>query len=275
MNMANMPKPNSRAARFVLHTAGMRIMRMSTRGERERDSEKIQSPSSTAVAAKSRSTVGLCQPHVGPYETASKPVTSQPDMSSAPSQLMCPPVRTGDSGTKMKVATVAPSAITKGSQNSQWYDRCSRIGPASRMPPPTPSPKMADSTPMAPATRSGGNSSRMMPKARGKTAPAAPWMTRPTSMIVSDVASALTSVPTLSAISTMTIIFFLPVVSPRRPRMGVAMAALSRYAVSNQLALSSEVCKVCSSWGMAGMISDCNRLNASAAVARTTKVTPE
>ena len=33
--------------------------------------------------------------------------------------------------------------------------------------------------PMAPATRAGGNSSRMMPKASGKMAPAAPWMTRP------------------------------------------------------------------------------------------------
>ena len=47
------------------------------------------------------------------------------------------------------------------------------------------------------------------------------------------------------------------------PRIGVAMAALSRYAVSSQLAPLSDVCSVCSSWGMAGMIRDCSRANAS------------
>ena len=61
--------------------------------------------------------------------------------------------------------------------------------------------------------------------------------------------------------------------SPTRPRMGVAIAALRRYAVSSQLAPLSDVCNVCSNCGMAGMISDCSRLKASAAVARTTKVT--
>ncbi len=142
------------------------------------------------------------------------------------------------------------------------------------MPAPTPSPRMADNTPMAPATRSAGNSSRMMPKASGNTAPAAPWTTRPTIMTVSEVASALTRVPTLSATNTTTSIFSLPTWSPMRPRMGVAMAALRRYAVSSQLAPFSDVCKVCSSWGIAGMIKDCSKLNASAAVARTTKVTP-
>ena len=50
------------------------------------------------------------------------------------------------------------------------------------------------------------------------------------------------------------------------------MAALSRYAVRSQLAPLSDVCNVCSSWGMAGMISDCSRAKASAAVPRTAKV---
>ena len=124
-------------------------------------------------------------------------------------------------------------------------------------------------TPMAPATRSAGNSSRMMPKASGNTAPAAPWITRPTSITGSVVASALINVPTERAMRTATMIFSLPTMSPTRPRIGVAMAALSRYAVNSQLAPLSDVCNVCSSWGMAGMISDCSRLNASAAVART------
>jgi hypothetical protein len=60
--------------------------------------------------------------------------------------------------------------------------------------------------------------------------------------------------------------------SPNRPRIGVAIAALSRYPVSNQVAPVVVVCSVCSSSGMAGMMSDCRRLKASAAVARTANV---
>ena len=53
----------------------------------------------------------------------------------------------------------------------------------------------------------------------------------------------------------------------------MAIAALSRYAVNSQVAPSSDVCRVLSSWGMAGMTRLCNRLNASAAVASTANVT--
>ena len=81
------------------------------------------------------------------------------------------------------------------------------------------------------------------------------------------------NVPTERAMRTATRIFSLPIMSPTRPRVGVAMAALNRYAVNSQLAPLSDVCNVCSSWGMAGMMSDCSRLNASAAVARVAKVT--
>ena len=38
----------------------------------------------------------------------------------------------------------------------------------------------------------------------------------------------------------------LPTMSPMRPRTGVQMAALSRYAVNSQLAALSVVCNVCS-----------------------------
>ncbi len=86
------------------------------------------------------------------------------------------------------------------------------------------------------------------------------------------VARALINDPTVRAIRTATMIFSLPTMSPTRPRIGVAMAALSRYAVSSQLAPLSDVCNVCSSWGMAGMINDCSRLKASAAVPSTAKV---
>ena len=68
----------------------------------------------------------------------------------------------------------------------------------------------------------------MMPKASGKMAPATPWITRPTRMTLRLVPSALISVPTLKAMSTPTMTFSLPRVSPTRPSTGVAMAALSR-----------------------------------------------
>ncbi len=98
-------------------------------------------------------------------------------------------------------------------------------------------------------------------------------MTRPTNITGRVVASAAINDPTLRAIRTATITFSLPTMSPTRPRIGVAMAALSRYAVSSQLAPLSDVWRVCSSWGMAGRISDCSRLKASAAVPSTAKVT--
>ncbi len=97
--MANMPKPKSNAARFVLHTAGMRIIFMSTSGESERFSTTTQTTSRTPVTISSAITDVLAQPHMGAYEMASRPVTSQADMSAAPSQLMRPGARTGDSDT--------------------------------------------------------------------------------------------------------------------------------------------------------------------------------
>ncbi len=49
--------------------------------------------------------------------------------------------------------------------------------------------------PIAPATRSRGNSSRMMPNASGKTAPPTPWITRATIMTPTSSSSAATSEP--------------------------------------------------------------------------------
>ncbi len=46
-------------------------------------------------------------------------MTNQPDIKRAPIQLMRPGARTGDSGTKMKVAIVAATDMTSGIQNSQ------------------------------------------------------------------------------------------------------------------------------------------------------------
>ena len=78
------------------------------------------------------------------------------------------------------------------------------------------------------ATRSRGNSSRMMPKASGKTAPPAPCTTRPAIMTPIVVASAEISVPAPRVASTPTSMRSLPYMSPSRPMIGVHTDALSR-----------------------------------------------
>ena len=58
-----------------------------------------------------------------------------------------------------------------GNQKSQWYERCSTIGPASTMPRPPPMPMIAEISAIPCGTRSRGNSSRMIENASGKIAP--------------------------------------------------------------------------------------------------------
>jgi hypothetical protein len=48
--------------------------------------------------------------------------------------------------------------------------------------------------------------------------------------------------------------------SPRRPTIGVAIEAVSRYAVSTQLTLVSDAWSERWMSGIAGMTSDCSRL---------------
>src|ERR1700691_2313357 len=114
MNMANMPNPKSSAARLVLATAGMRIIYMSTNGESERFSETTQTIIRTAVAPSRAITVVSPQPQRGAYEMASRPVTSQADMRAAPSQLIRPGDRTGDSEMNIHPATVAIADMILG-----------------------------------------------------------------------------------------------------------------------------------------------------------------
>ena len=102
------------------------------------------------------------------------------------------------------------------------------IGPARTMPRPTPTPRMDERKPIPPTTRSRGNSSLMMPKASGKTAPPAPVMIRPASMIGRLVASALIKVPSVSTTRIAARTRSFPSMSPTRPSSGVQMAALSR-----------------------------------------------
>ena len=102
------------------------------------------------------------------------------------------------------------------------------IGPASTMPSPPPMPTSAEIIAIPWATRSRGNSSRMIEKASGNTAPPMPWITRAKIITPIELASAARNVPSTRPHMVTTSIFFLPNMSPSRPRIGVATLALSR-----------------------------------------------
>ena len=89
-------------------------------------------------------------------------------------------------------------------------------------------PKVAEISPMPVATRSAGNSSRMIPKASGKIAPPAPWIARPATSISMLCDSAATSDPSANTHSTTTSMRSLPKMSPSRPSTGVAIEAVRR-----------------------------------------------
>ena len=76
------------------------------------------------------------------------------------------------------MANAAGSAI-RPSQKSHDASSASTIRPAITSPTPPPMPNVALIPPIAVATRSGGNVSRMIPNASGKMPPPTPWMTRP------------------------------------------------------------------------------------------------
>ncbi len=114
----------------------------------------------------------------------------------------------------------------------------------------------------------------MIPKASGKIPPAAPWMTRPTSITASVVEIAETNVPTARSTRTIIRSRAFPYMSPSRPIRGVAMEALRRYAVSTQLTEFSDVCRACWSSGRAGATSDWSRAYEMPAVARSANVIP-
>ena len=129
--------------------------------------------------------------------------------------------------------------------------------PAKTTPAPPPIPSREETRPIAPGTRSLGNSSRMIEKASGKMPPPAPWMTRPRIISHSEEAIAEISVPNASISSTIISRRSLPYMSPSRPMIGVATEALSRYAVSTQPTALSDVWRELWISGRAGTTSDC------------------
>src|SRR5947209_479378 len=99
-NEANIPNPNTSAARLVVHTGRSRIIRMSTSGAALRDSAHTHAGTSTSAAANKPSVRTDVQPQLAPSLTGTSNATSQPASRTAPSGSIRPGVRTGDSGTK-------------------------------------------------------------------------------------------------------------------------------------------------------------------------------
>lgn len=168
------------------------------------------------------------QPQVSPSLTASRIATSDTARTNVPTMSRRPGLRTGDSGMPKTAPSSAMTTSTAGSQNSQCQDRCSTMGPAATMPTPAPMPKIADSRPIVTLTFSFGSSSRTMPIDSGITAPAAPCSARPTIRTPRFGARAASTAPTSRIDSTTIRTLRLPIMSPRRPRIGVSTEAESR-----------------------------------------------
>ena len=89
-------------------------------------------------------------------------------------------------------------------------------------------PRIPDTSAIAPATRSRGNSSRRIPNASGKTAPPSPWIVRAAIIGASELTSAASRLPSASPTSATTSTRFFPNMSPSRPAIGVTTDAASR-----------------------------------------------
>ena len=163
-----------------------------------------------------------------PSLTASSRKTSPAEKSPAPAKSILAGDLTGDSGTKKWVATIATTTTAKPSQKIHSYERWSTIRPLRTSPAAPPIPKVAEISPIPVATRSLGNSSLMIPKASGKTAPAAPWTARPATSRPMLCDRAAMTEPSANRQSTNTSVRSLPNMSPKRPRIGVAIEAVSR-----------------------------------------------
>ena len=123
------------------------------------------------------------------------------EKSTAPGTSMRDGERTGDSGTKRRTRTIATATAAAPTTKIHRQLALSTITPESTRPSPPPTPKTAESSPMPTFTRSGGNSSRMIPKLSGNTAPPAPETTRAAISVQMSGASAQPTQPTKNVAS--------------------------------------------------------------------------
>ena len=155
---------------------------------------------------------------------------------------------------------------------SQRHERLSTIRPESTIPKPPPTPNTALTRPIPTPTFSGGNSSRMIEKANGKTAAPSPDTAR---NAISDQMSQATAHPTHPARNSPRLIVSsrsFPYWSPSLPRIGVATEATSRNTVSTQVIHVVVVCRSRCRAGSAGITIVCWSAKAVPAVARIASV---
>ena len=209
-NIAYSPMPMSSATRLFVQTPGRRIIFMSISGVAARSSDQTQAAASSTAAASSPMTAGDPQPQSDASLSGTSSATSQPDSSTAGSQLIVPGLRMGDWGTNSTAPTAAITVAMPGSQNSQCQLSAFTIGPASTMPRLPPTAVSAARMPTAPATLPAGNSSRMIPNPSGSVPPPSPWITRATISTARLGATAASTDPTARATSAATNTHFLP-----------------------------------------------------------------
>jgi hypothetical protein len=176
---ANIAKPMRNVATFVASTARSRSNRRSTSGSSTTRSTCSHSPSTAMPATSIAIVFGDVHPHELASVTPSSSSTRLTLSSPAPSQSTFAPGTRGERGTSRITPTTAGSAMIRPLQNSHGTPACSASTPAIGRPMPPPTPKIALKSPIAPATRSRGNVSRMIPKASGKMPPATPETVRP------------------------------------------------------------------------------------------------
>ena len=145
-----------------------------------------------------------------------------------------------------QAAAAASTMAGSGIQNSQCQLRCSSMSPPTTRPRPPPTPRMADISPMLPATRPAGNSSRTMENDSGKMPPATPWMMRATIRTASELDTAASRVPAARISSVHTSRRFLPCMSPSLPMIAVPTEAESRNPVSSHVTPVSLAPRLCS-----------------------------
>ena len=121
-------------------------------------------------------------------------------------------------------------------------------------------------------TFSGGNSSRMIPKLSGKTAPPVPDSARKPISEPMFQANAPPIVPTRKIVSATRSIRSFPYWSPSLPSSGVATEAVSRNAVRTQVAHAGVVLKCFSKVESAGKTIVCCRAYAVPAMVRMARV---
>ncbi len=218
----------------------------------------------------------LVQPQSLPLEMTSSRHSTPADIPRAPTKSNRPWVLspTGDSGITFqmtsRVSTASPAAPQNNTcQFTCWAMIADRGTPRA---PPMPSEELI--SPRAEPSFSGGSSSRITLIPSGIRPVARPCSARPTTTGNSALLSAQTTEPMISSTRLTIIIRFLPYMSPRRPTIGVEIAAPSRVAVTTQAVFEAEECSSSGRSEISGTTRVCMTETTTPAAARAPIISP-